>query len=117
MAPATVLDRLRHILTSIEIIEGYWRGLTFADYEADELRRAATERHVEIISEASRHIPDDDKAEHPQVPWRDISGVGNILRHRYETVTSARIWEIVTLDLPALKAVIEAIIAKHERGG
>jgi len=113
MAAATVPDRLEHILRSIDTVLGYWKGKKKADFVADELRRAATERHLEIISEASRHIPSADKTDHPQIPWKDIASVGNILRHRYDTVSGDRIWEIVSLDLRALRPVIKKIMAKH----
>src|SRR5262245_29802107 len=115
MAAATVPDRLEHILNSIEAVLGYWKGKKRSDFDADELRRAATQRHLEIISEASRRIPEADKTDHPQIPWRDISSIGNVLRHRYDTVSDDRIWEIVTLDLRALRRSVRKIIAKHKR--
>jgi uncharacterized protein with HEPN domain len=114
MAAATVPDRLEHIPSSIEAVLGYWKGKKRSNFDADELRRAATQRHLEIISEASRHIPEADKTDHPQIPWRDISNIGNVLRHRYDTVSDDRIWEIVTLDLRALRTAIRKIIAKHK---
>ena len=113
MAAATVPDRLEHILASIDSVFAYWKGKKKASFLRDELRRAATERHLAIISEASRHIPKPDKADHPQIPWKDIAGIGNILRHRYDTVSDDRIWEIVSLELPALRTAIEKIMAKH----
>jgi len=115
MAAATVPDRLEHILRSIDAILAYWKGKRKTQFKRDELRRAATERHLEIISEASRHIPDSDRADHPQVPWRDIASLGNVLRHRYDTVSDDRIWEIIKLDLAALRSAIEKIKAKHRR--
>ncbi len=84
MAAASVRDRLLHIARSIAAIEGYWGGKTFQDFGASEPLRAATERHLLIISEAIRHVPKCDKDNHPQIPWRDIAGIGNILRHGYD---------------------------------
>ena len=114
MAAATVLDRLEHILRSIDAVLAYWNGKNKSAFKRDELRRAATERHLEIISEASRHIPSRDKTDHPLLPWKEIAGIGNILRHRYELISDDRIWEIVTLELPALRSAVEKIMAKHE---
>lgn len=115
MAAATVPDRLKHILRSVDAIIGYWKGKKRTQFDGDEWGRAATERHLEIISEASRHIHAKDKADRPQIPWKDIAGIGNVLRHRYDTVSDDRIWEIVTLDLPALRRVIKEIMKKHQR--
>jgi uncharacterized protein with HEPN domain len=66
-----------------------------------------------IISEAVRHIPQSDRDDHPQIPWRDIASVGNILRHGYDIIDPQRIWAVVELDLPALKTAIENILAKY----
>ena len=115
MAAATVPDRLEHMLNSIDAVLAYWKGKKKTDFKDDELRRAATERHLEIISEASRHVPAKDKANHPQIPWKDIAGIGNVLRHRYDTVSDDRIWEVVSLELRALRSAVKKIMAKHER--
>ena len=50
------------------------------------MMQKATERCIEIVSEASKHIPDDIKAEHPEVPWHSIRGIGNVFRHDYSVV-------------------------------
>jgi uncharacterized protein with HEPN domain len=113
MAAASVRDRLLHIERSIAAIAGYWHGKTLKDFDACEPLRAATERHLLIISEAVKHIPQSDKDGHPQIPWRDIAGIGNILRHGYDIVDPQRIWSVVTLDLPALDVAIGAIIKAH----
>ena len=115
MAAATVPDRIGHILRSIDTILAYWKGKQRAHFDRDEMGRAATERHLEIISEASRHIPAKDKADYPQIPWKDIAGIGNVLRHRYDTISDDRIWEIVSLELKALRTAVKKIMAKHKQ--
>lgn len=52
--------------------------------------RDAIERNIERISEASRRLPDDLKAGYPSIPWRDIAGIGNVLRHGYDAVARRR---------------------------
>ena len=54
-----------------------------------QLLRSAVERGIEIISEASRHLGRDLKAQHKDVRWKDIAGIGNILRHDYQRVINA----------------------------
>jgi uncharacterized protein with HEPN domain len=63
-------SRLDDILDAIEDIQEFVKGRSFDDYSGDTMLRLAIERCVEIISEASRHIPPDMKAEHPAVPWQ-----------------------------------------------
>ena len=106
-------DRVDHILRSIDAVLAYWKGKEKTAYAIDELRRAATERHSEIISEASPHIPGADKADHPQVPWKDIANIGNVLRHRCDTISDDRIWDIGTLDLRALRRAILKIMVRR----
>jgi uncharacterized protein with HEPN domain len=59
-------------------------------------------RGLEIISEASRHLPEDMKARHPEIPWRKVAGIGNVLRHEYTRVAADALWRLVRDDLAAL---------------
>ena len=68
-------------------------------------------RCLEIISEASRRLPDNIKARHPTIEWKEMAAAGNIYRHEYEDVAERRIWSTVRLALPALRAVIESELA------
>jgi uncharacterized protein with HEPN domain len=54
--------------------------------------RRAVERELEIISEASRHIPADLQEAAPEVPWREIAGIGIVLRHEYQRVADKIVW-------------------------
>ena len=65
----------------------------------------AVTRCLEIISEASRRLPDDLKARHLSIAWRDMAGAGNIYRHDYEDVAAEHVWDAVQIDLPPLRAV------------
>jgi uncharacterized protein with HEPN domain len=69
------------------------------------------------FSEASRHIPLDLKARYPNIRWRAVAGLGNVLRHDYPSVIDGRVWEIVTSDLAPLKAVAEQILRGFETNG
>ena len=102
---------LQDILESIAGIEKAVAGKSFDDFEGDWLLRRGVERGIEIISEASRRIPADVKVLRPEIPWRDIASIGNILRHRYHSISGRIIWEVVQKDLPPLKAAVEAIVA------
>lgn len=103
------LPAIDDILDAIEGIESAVAGKTFEDFEAEWLLRRGVERAIEIISEASRRIPPDLKNRRPEIPWRDVETIGNILRHEYHTISNPIIWDVVQTDLPALKAAIKAI--------
>ena len=106
--------RLEHILEAIREIEGFTAGRTLEDYLGQGWLRFATQRGIEIVSEASRRIPAELKARHPEIPWADIAGIGNILRHGYDSLDHAVIWGVVENDLPPLKAAVEAMLKEIE---
>lgn len=104
------LQRLRDILDTIDAVADMIDGLDFGAYRAEFRTRRAVERCLEIISEASRHIPSNEKDRFPEVPWSSIAGVGNILRHEYQLVADEVIWRTATRSLPELRQVIGAMI-------
>jgi uncharacterized protein with HEPN domain len=75
------LLRIHDMLESIRGTEKALAGKTFRDFERSWLLRSAIERGIEVISEASRHLGRDLKAQHKDVRWKDIADIGNILRH------------------------------------
>jgi uncharacterized protein with HEPN domain len=81
-------------------------GKMFADFQKDWLLRHGAQRAIEIISEASRHVPDQLKAMHPKIRWRSIAGIGNVLRHEYHAISDKVIWKVIQDELPPLKAAV-----------
>jgi uncharacterized protein with HEPN domain len=69
--------------------------VTLDAFEADWRKRWLVERGVEIISEASRHLTDELKARHPEIPWPKVAGIGNVLRHDYESIAAPVMWKLV----------------------
>ena len=74
-------------------------------FEADWQRQWLVERGVEIISEASRHLTDEMKARHPEIPWQKVAAIGNVLRHNYEKIAAPVIWKLAQPGLPVLEKV------------
>ena len=111
MATRSPLLRIHDMLESVRGIEKALAGKTIRDYERSWLLRSAVERGIEVISEASRHLGRDLKTQHKHVRWKDIAGIGNILRHDYQRVDASIIWKAVKDDLPALR---EALLALKE---
>jgi uncharacterized protein with HEPN domain len=98
--------RLHDILEAIEGIESTSAGLTLAEYEQSWQVRWAVERGVEIISEASRHIPEQLKLQYPHIYWRELAGIGNLLRHEYGRIDDRIMWRVVQKYLPEPKSVV-----------
>jgi uncharacterized protein with HEPN domain len=107
---------LEHIQEAVAAIDDYMANRTFEDFDADRMLRDAVERRIEIISEASRRVPATMKARHPEVPWRDIAAIGNILRHEYPAVSRTIIWRIATGDVRPLAAAVNELLADVRQG-
>jgi uncharacterized protein with HEPN domain len=107
--------RLLDILDAIARVEKYVSGLDLEAYRLDPDKQWLIERGVEIISEASRHIPQDMLDKHPEIRWRDIRDIGNRMRHEYDRVDSGILWTIATHRLPELKPVIAAMLMTLEQ--
>jgi uncharacterized protein with HEPN domain len=102
-----VRSRLAEILEAIRSIERFVKGMDADAYAHDERTQAAVERKLLIISEAAIRLRDTAEPLCPEVPWRDIRGIGNWLRHQYDRVDSEIIWNTIQDDLPPLKMAIE----------
>ena len=81
MATPEPVPRLTDIVEAIELIRSEMAGVTLQAFEPDKRKRWLVERGIEIISEASRHLSNELKARHPEIPWPKVAGIGNVLRH------------------------------------
>lgn len=106
-----VRPALRAILEAIAGIDQAAQGKSLGDFSNDWLLRHGVQRGIEIISEAARRIPQDLRSTQPQVPWAQIMGIGNVLRHEYHRVSDTVVWNVVQDHLLPLKAAVEAIDA------
>jgi uncharacterized protein with HEPN domain len=111
MAKRSVRIRLEDIIEAIEGAEEILNDRDFDGYRQSFGTRKGIERCVEIISEASRHIPDEICRTYPHIQWHSIRAIGNILRHEYGRVDDFVIWQIATQSFPELKLVVKQILA------
>ena len=114
MGTASLAPRLTDILEAIEHIRSEMAGVTIDAFEADWRKRWLVERGVEIISEASRRLTDELKARHAEIPWGKVAGIGNVLRHDYESISAPVIWKLVQDDLPPLETVCREELAREQ---
>ena len=99
-----------NILFAREFID----GLTFEQFAKSRLHFYAVTRALEIISEASRGLPDEMRERHSGLPWRSIRDAGNFYRHEYDNVEESYVWTTVHTDLPPLIAAVTAEIEAPE---
>jgi uncharacterized protein with HEPN domain len=111
MVKRSARERLLDIQGAITKIDRFVAGKSFDDFQTDALIHDAVVRNLEIVSEASRHIPADLKARATHIAWREIADFGNLLRHGYEAVNDSILWETIQRDLLALRAATDVLLA------
>lgn len=106
-------ERLQDILEAIDNIERYVPA-SWEAFDGNELVRVWCLRHLEIIGEAAAKLSDETRGKAPDLPWKQIIGIRNILIHAYFDVNWRRVWEVVSRDLRPLKAGVQALLKKME---
>jgi uncharacterized protein with HEPN domain len=102
--------RLRHMLDYGREATLLIQRIDQPTFEQDRLMQLAVVRLLEIVGEAAARTPEPVKSRHPDIPWRQISGLRNRLIHGYDTVDLGVVWAVLTVDLPELIARLDAIL-------
>lgn len=106
----TVVDYLKDIGEHMQKAQAFVAGMDYANFADDERTNFATVRAIEIIGEASSHIPDDVRARFPDVPWQDMTDMRNVVIHAYFGVDLSIVWQTVKVRIPQLLPAVVATI-------
>ena len=102
---------LRDMAYHIDLAESFAAGVDFGTFRDDLRMVYAVTRCLEIISEASRRLPEAMKARYPSIAWKEMAGAGNVYRHDYEDVAASYVWTTLRNHLPALRVVVTQELA------
>ena len=103
-----VADWLRDIIDNAAAAESYVAGLSLDAFRANQMRIDAVERCLLRLTEAAIRIGEERMAAIiPDVPMHQMRGLGNLLRHAYDSIDPAVVWTTVIDDLPKLRAACE----------
>jgi uncharacterized protein with HEPN domain len=106
MSSENPAQRLQDILENIDAIQAFLGDADFAKFTNDRKTLYAVTRALEIISEASRRLPEELKGRHPKIDWLAVAAAGNVYRHEYESVDEVQLWYTVQRELAGLRAAV-----------
>jgi uncharacterized protein with HEPN domain len=101
---------LNDILECIDFIGNYTAGVNWDDFKDNPEKQDAVLRRLEIMGEAVKGIPADIRIQHPNIPWREIAGLRDVLIHNYFGITLEMVWNVVVNDLDSIADSIKAIL-------
>lgn len=105
---------LTQMIQAIRDARRFTQGFSYDDFQGDAKTRLAVERCIEIIAEAARRLPMRVQTDYPDIPWEDIRGIGNILRHGYDKVDDRIIWNVIERHLTPLEDTLVKIAGRSE---
>lgn len=108
-------ERFREIIEEIDFIDETLHDLDFQAFLGDSVKRHAVERAFAIISEAAVKLGDDADLYAPGIPWRNIRGIGNFIRHEYDGVDHTTLWEVREQSFPELREACLKALAQINR--
>lgn len=101
---------LRQLADFITEAQGLVRARSLETLLADPVRLRAFERVMELVGECVKRLPAELRDRHPDVPWRQIAGMRDVISHAYEDVSHEILWDALKLHLPALQARVDLIL-------
>jgi uncharacterized protein with HEPN domain len=101
---------LEDIRQAIDKIEVYTRQVSFNDLQQNSMLLDAVLHNLEIIGEAAKHLPEKLKTNHPEIEWRKITGLRDIVAHEYFGVSIEIILDILKNKLPGLRTTVARIL-------
>ena len=107
-------QRLTDILENIRLVADFVAGMTYEAYTGDLKTVYAVTRALEIVSEASRRLPDDLQKRYPEVDWAAVATAGNVYRHEYENVDDRLTWHTIKHELGTLRDAVETELERPE---
>ena len=90
------------------------QGYSFGDFEVDIKTQDAVLRRFAIIGEAAKQLPEDVRQQHPDISWKDIMGMRDILVHEYGGVQIETVWDTIAGDLEIFKKSIEKVLEMYQ---
>lgn len=104
---------LNDILAACEKVLRYTDGMSFEQFIADDRTFDAVVRNLQIIGEAVKNIPADVRDRKPEIEWRKIAGLRDILAHTYFQVENEIIWDVIQTKVKPLSISVNQLLERQ----
>ena len=108
-------DSLRHMLDECRFVSDRLAGISQPDFREDETLKRALVRSLEIIGAAAERVPEEVRSRLPDIEWRSLASMRDVLNHQYFGVDYDDIWEVVASRLPELRRTLEGFLGTDPR--
>jgi uncharacterized protein with HEPN domain len=113
--PREHVDYLQDIVDMLTKVEQFTTSMTFEEFKSDDKTIFAVVRALEIVGEATKHIPVAVRNRHPDLPWRNMAGMRDKLIHDYLDVDLDIVWKTATELIPLLKPQVAEVIEAESK--
>jgi len=104
-----IADYLFDIISAVDEIGEFTHGMNYDDFKNDKKTINAVIRSLEVLGEATKHIPAAVRKKHPDIPWKNMAGMRDILIHDYMGVDLITVWKVIKERLPELKPLLKKV--------
>jgi len=105
-----IVDYLADILTAIVEVHDFIQGMSFEEFAADKKTVNAVIRSLEVLGEATKHIPAAFRHKHVDIPWSRMAGMRDVLIHDYMGVDLMTVWKVAQERLPEIRPLIADLV-------
>lgn len=105
---------VKDMIEAIDAVQRFVQGMDRESFATNDLVKSAVVMKLMVIGEASKKIPNEIKAEHPEIPWRAVAGMRARLIHFYFGVKHELVWDTIVQELPEIKNVLVKILEDLE---